>query len=162
MGTKGAQIVEMDVKKLTEMLNKALADEWLAYYQYWVGALVARGPMRPTIQAELAEHANEELGHAKMLADRIIELGGTPVLDPKEFPKLSNCGYDAPKDGHVKKLLAQNIKGEQCAIQVYNELLKKVMIGRDPITFHLLRKIMQDEVKHEQDLQDLLEDIKLS
>ncbi len=162
MGTKGAEIVEMDVKKLIEMLNKALADEWLAYYQYWVGALVAKGPMRSAVQAELAEHANEELGHAKMLADRIIELGGVPILDPKEFQAASNCGYDAPKDGHVKKLLAQNIKGEQCAIEVYNKMLKQIMLGKDPITFHLIRKILQDEVKHEQDLQDLLEDIELS
>ncbi len=162
MGTKGIEIVEMDVKKLIEQLNKALADEWLAYYQYWVGALVAKGPMRPLVQAELEEHAKEELEHAKMLADRIIQLGGTPILDPKEFHAKSGCGYEAPKDGHVKKLLAQNIKGEQCAIGVYNALLKTIMLGKDPITFNMVRKIMEDEVKHEQDLQDLLEDINLS
>jgi len=32
MGTKGRQIVGMDVDELLEMLNKAFADEWLAYY----------------------------------------------------------------------------------------------------------------------------------
>ena len=37
MGTKGRQIVGMDVDELLDMLNKAFADEWLAYYQYWLG-----------------------------------------------------------------------------------------------------------------------------
>lgn len=38
MGTKGKAIVGMDVVELINLLNKAFADEWLAYYQYWVGA----------------------------------------------------------------------------------------------------------------------------
>ena len=38
MGTKGRQIVGMDIDELLGMLNQAFADEWLAYYQYWLGA----------------------------------------------------------------------------------------------------------------------------
>ena len=36
MGQKGREIVKMDVDELINLLNKALSDEWLAYYQYWV------------------------------------------------------------------------------------------------------------------------------
>ena len=161
MGTKGIEIVGMNVKKLIEMLNKALADEWLAYYQYWVGAKVVKGPMRPQIESELEEHAAEELKHANMLAERIIQLGGTPVLDPGEWKKISNCKYDAPDNPLVTKILGQNIKGEQCAIETYHRILEKVKLGNDPITFNMVRKIMEDEVEHEEDLQALLEDISL-
>jgi bacterioferritin len=161
MGTKGKAIVGKDAKELVELFNRALADEWLAYYQYWVAALVVKGPMRPEVQAELKEHANEELKHADMLADRIITLGGTPLLDPKEFALKSNCGYDAPKNPHVLKILEQNIKGEQCAIEVYNNILKRLRGTTDMISFNMIRKIMEDEVKHEQDLEDLRDDIKL-
>ena len=31
---------KLDVESLISQLNAALAEEWLAYYQYWVGALV--------------------------------------------------------------------------------------------------------------------------
>ena len=62
---------KLDVESLLSQLNAALSEEWLAYYQYWVGALVAEGAMRANVQAEFEEHANEELGHAKLLADRI-------------------------------------------------------------------------------------------
>ena len=37
MGTKGREIVGMDVDQLLKLLNMAFADEWLAYYQYWLG-----------------------------------------------------------------------------------------------------------------------------
>jgi len=157
-GTKGKEIVGKDAKELVELFNKALADEWLAYYQYWVGALVVKGPMRPNVQAELKEHAEEELKHAGMLAERIIQLGGTPLLDPKEFSAKSNCGYDAPKNPHVLKILEQNIKGEQCAIEVYKKLAEATK-DKDLITFHLALEIMKDEIEHEEDLEALLEDM---
>ena len=34
---------KLDVESLIAQLNAALAEEWLAYYQYWVGALVVEG-----------------------------------------------------------------------------------------------------------------------
>ena len=43
MGTKGRQIVGMDVDELLDLLYRAFADEWLAYYQYWLGAKVSTG-----------------------------------------------------------------------------------------------------------------------
>jgi bacterioferritin len=52
----------MDVSKLIELLSKAFADEWLAYYQYWVGAMVGKGPMRGAVVAELEEHGRAEHG----------------------------------------------------------------------------------------------------
>jgi len=159
MGTKGRAIVGVNVNKLIGEMNKALADEWLAYYQYWVGAKVAVGPMREAVVAELEQHATEELNHAVMLVNRIIQLGGEPIIEPKEWYKLTNCGYSAPKDPKVKKLLKQNIEGEQCAISVYSKLIKMVE-GKDPISYNMFVSILADEVEHEEDLQALVEDMK--
>jgi len=156
---KGREIVKVDLKKLLELLNKALADEWLAYYQYWVGSKIAVGPMRNTIVAELSEHAKEELGHAELLAERVLQLGGAPILSPQDWYKLTNCGYETPEDPFVVRLLEQNIKGEQCAIKVYNELLEFVK-EKDPITYDLVLKILEDEIKHEFELKSILEDIR--
>ena len=43
---------KLDVDNLLSQLNAALAEEWLAYYQYWVGALVVEGAMRSDAQGE--------------------------------------------------------------------------------------------------------------
>lgn len=160
MGTKGLSLVKLDAKELIELLNKALADEWLAYYQYWVGAKVIKGPMKGEISAELVEHANDELRHADMLAVRILQLGGTPILDPKEWQEKSHCGYAAPSDPLVKALLDQNIKGEQCAIDVY-EKLAEMTKDKDEITYQMVLEILKDEIEHEDDLQALKEDLEV-
>nr|WP_321497663.1 ferritin-like domain-containing protein [uncultured Methanolobus sp.] len=160
MGTKGVEILGLDVNELIDLLNKALADEWFAYYQYWVGAKVIKGPMREAAVAELLQHATDELRHADMVSNRIIQLGGTPVLSPKDWEKLSNCGYESPEDPFVKKILEQNIKGEQCAIQVYNSILNKVK-DKDPVTYEIVLQILTDEIEHEDDLQAIMEDIEL-
>lgn len=158
MGTKGRAIVGMDVDELLGMLNRALADEWLAYYQYWLGAKIVKGPMKDAVAAELALHATEELSHADMLAMRIIQLGGTPLINPEEWFKHTHCGYEAPSDPFVKQILAQNIKGEQCAIEVYQKLLQMVK-DPDPVTYNIILTILEQEVEHEEDLQSLDEDL---
>ena len=160
MGQKGISIVKMDVDKLIKLLNKALSDEWLAYYQYWIGAKVVKGPMKDAVINELTLHASEELSHAELLSTRIIQLGGTPVLSPEEWFKLTNCGYDIPKDPYVEEILDQNIKGEQCAIRVYNDLLDITRNG-DPVTYNVILTILSQEVEHEEDLSALKEDLEL-
>lgn len=160
MGSKGREIIGMDVDKLLDLLRRAYSDEWLAYYQYWLGAKLVKGPMKDAVGAELLQHATDELTHADMLAMRIIQLGGTPVTKPEEWYKLTNCGYDAPDDPFVKTLLAQNIKGEQCAIGVYKRLMD-ITKDTDPITYNMVLQILQQEVEHEEDLQALLEDFEL-
>ena len=160
MGTKGIEIIGMDVNKVIDLLNRAFADEWLAYYQYWLGAKVAKGPMKEAVIAELVQHAADELRHADMVSTRVIQLGGTPVTTPEEWYKKTNCGYDAPDDPHVKVLLEQNIKGEQCAIGAYNSMLAATR-DKDPVTYNMAVQILQDEVEHEEDLQSLMEDLEM-
>ena len=161
MGMKAKELVEkggLDVKKLITMLNKAYCDEWLAYYQYWLGARLAVGIPREHLETEMEEHANEELDHARRLAKRIIELGGTPELDPANWQKLSTCGYLPPDHPTVDDLLEQNIHAERCAIAVYEKILDYVR-GKDIITGHLVRHILEEELEHEQELEDIREDL---
>jgi len=160
MGTKGREIVGMDADRVIELLNKAFADEWLAYYQYWLGAKIVAGPMKDAVIAELMQHAADELRHADMLSTRIIQLGGTPLTTPQRWFEATNCGYDEPADPYVVKILEQNIKGEQCAISAYHALLEEVGM-RDPVTYNMAVQILQDEVEHEEDLQALLEDLQM-
>jgi len=158
VGSKGIEIVGMDVKQLLDLLNKAFADEWLAYYQYWLGAKVVKGPMKEAVIAELMQHAADELRHADMVAMRIIQLGGTPITEPKQWYEATGCGYDAPNNPFVEVILNQNIKGERCAIGYYKKLLEMTQ-AKDPVTYNMVLQILQDEVAHEEDLQSLAEDL---
>ncbi len=161
MGKSTKAIIELDLKTIISDLNKALADEFLAAYQYWIGAQIVRGIYRTEVQKELEEHSQDEYKHAKMLSDRIIQLEGIPILEPKDWYKLTNCGYLVPKKFDSISLLNQNLVGERCAIYIYNRLLKK-LLNKDDLTYSIILKILEEEVEHECDLENLLKDIKLS
>ena len=57
MGQQGIKVASVDVRQLIDMLNAALSEEWLAYYQYWIGARLMEGPMRSEVEPELLLHA---------------------------------------------------------------------------------------------------------
>ncbi|MBQ5887791.1 MAG: ferritin, partial [Bacteroidaceae bacterium] len=97
----------IDLPALIGQLNAALSEEWLAFYQYWIGAQIVEGAMRSDVQREFEEHAMEELAHAKLVADRIIQLEGTPVLDPSQWSALARCKYAAPLNCDVLSVLKQ-------------------------------------------------------
>ena len=121
---------KIDIVELLAQLNAALSEEWLAFYQYWVGSFVVEGAMRGDVQREFQEHAAEEYNHAKLLADRIIELEGVPVLDPKQWFDLARCKYDAPVDFGSEVLLKQNVESERCAI--YRYIIRKSKFPQNP------------------------------
>ena len=159
MAKRGISILKgIEAEYVAQLLNKAYCDEWLAYYQYFIEAKVVKGIMKDAAIAELTQHAADELRHATMVADRIIQLGGTPALHPKEWLTNSNCGYDAPENPDVLAILEQAIKGEQCAIGVYSEIVDLTR-DKDIVTYDIVSQILADEVEHEEDLQALYDDI---
>ena len=159
MAVRGNSIIKgVEIAEVIQLLNKAYADEWLAYYQYFIQAKVIKGIMKDAAVIELTEHANDELRHANMVADRILQLGGTPLLNPKEWFTQTNCGYEEPNDFDVVSLLEDSIKGEQCAISTYSNIAD-IVKDKDIITYNIVSEILADEVEHEEDLQALHDDI---
>ena len=157
MGEIAQKIVKLEKEELISILNEAYAEEWLAYYQYWIGAKVAKGIERANIVSEFIEHANEEFKHLEWLADRIIELGGTPIIDFDNLSKQAKCKYLAPDNEDTKYLVAQNLSAERCAILRYQEICEKTQ-GKDYITFNISRKILKEEIEHEQEMEDFIAD----
>lgn len=158
MGKEAKKIASVDVDKLLEMLNAALAEEWLAYYQYWIGARLMEGPMRSEVEPELLLHATQELNHAVLVVNRIIQLGGTPVINPKDWTKLARCPYDEPSDPYIEVILEQNLRGERCAIQRYQEIADYTN-GKDHSTHQMAVQILNEELEHENDIEDWITDI---
>lgn len=159
MGEMAQKISKVDKEELLKILNCAFAEEWLAYYQYWLGAKVAEGLERPKVEAEFKEHSLEELKHADWLADRIIQLGGTPILDPEEWKKVAQCKYDAPTNPDTKTLVSQNLIAERCAVARYQQICEMCQ-GKDFETFNISRKILTEELEHEQEMEDFEADFK--
>jgi bacterioferritin len=157
--TKAAEMSE-NVDGVLSMLHQAYASEWLAYYQYWLGAKVARGDMRATIAAELEAHAAEELAHAQILADRIMELGDIPGLSPADWESVSPCAFAPPTDRNIRAVVEQNLEAERCAIDLYKSILAETR-DTDEVTYDIILKIVHDEQEHETDLRKFVEDFRV-
>ncbi len=98
------------------------------------------GLMRPEVVVEITELAGDELRHAQIIADRNIQLGGQPILEPKEWYQRSGCGYLVSTDLDKRVLLDQNIEGKRCAaIKTYAKLLDFVQ-GKDLVTEGMVKK----------------------
>lgn len=158
MGQSAQKIVNLDHKNLLELLNVAFAEEWLAYYQYWIGAKIICGFMGPNVQEEFEKHAKEELEHAEKIATRIIQLGGVPLLAPAEWEKYAKCKYETPVDDDVISLLKQNLESERCAISRYQQICD-MCFGKDHETYRISIEILEEEIDHEQDWENFLADI---
>lgn len=150
---------KLDLPHLLDQMNAALSEEWLAYYQYWIGAQVVEGYMRTEVQKEFEEHAREEAKHIEWLSKRIIALEGVPVLDPRQWTELSRCKYEAPTQPDVLNLLHQNIRAERCAIMRYIEIIRETE-GIDFTTCDIAKRILAEEEEHEQELFDFLNDVR--
>ncbi len=158
MGQQAVKILKLDTDKLIQMLNEALSEEWLAYYQYWIGARVMEGPMRSEVEPELLIHADQELNHAVMVVDRIVQLGGTPVLNPAQWVKLSKCKYEEPSDPYVEMILKQNLDAERCAIKRYQDLAE-FTYGKDHSTHQIAINILNEELEHEEEIEAWIADL---
>ncbi len=159
MAKRGNSIIKgIEIDEVIRLLNRAYADEWLAYYQYYIESKVIKGIMKDAAIAELDQHAADELRHADLVAERILQLGGTPLLSPQEWFTHTNCGYEKPEDFDVVAILEDAIKGEQCAISTYSELAEMTK-DKDIVTYDIVSQILADEVEHEEDLQALHDDI---
>lgn len=76
----------------------------------------------PRSGASLINRTHDELRHAQILAERIIELGGVPALTPGEWLQRARCVYDAPTSYDSPQLLRSLVIGASCLAQRYEEL----------------------------------------
>jgi bacterioferritin len=158
MGTKGKQIIGLDVSELIDDLNRAYADEWLAAYAYnHMGQVVSGRPAAKHLAELLLDTSRDELEHQQELAERITSLGGKPLADVSKLIEASNAGYPAPPESErdFEAVIKTVIKAEHDAIEVYNQLAQKTH-GKDPITYNLIVHILTEEVEHEDEFEMLL------
>ncbi|MBP7216356.1 MAG: ferritin-like domain-containing protein [Candidatus Omnitrophica bacterium] len=158
MGKQARAIVDLSLKDLVKDLNKAYADEWLAFYLYWYMAQVVSGRAYEDMKEMLEKIAKDELEHATELADLITKLGDVPVANPMELEKHANAPYLTPpkNTADLNRIIRIVTEAEAQAIDVYHKIAKKTF-GKDAVTYQLVTHILSEEVSHEEMFENLLE-----
>lgn len=144
---------DLDPRVAVELLNTALATELICVLRYRQHALVATGLEAEPIAAEFFVHSNEELAHADLLARRIVQLGGTPQMDPAGLTERSHAEYVTCEA--LDDMIRENLVAERIAIDSYRELIR-FFGDKDSTTRTMLEGILATEEEHADELADLL------
>lgn len=141
-------------EEILEMLNAALATELVCILRYKRHYFTATGLVNESVKAEFLEHAQQEEDHANRIAERIVQLNGTPDMNPSTLAARSHAEYDESTD--IKSMIRANLVAERIAIESYRQMIERIG-DTDPTTKHLLIDIMAVEEEHADDMKDLLD-----
>ncbi len=143
-----------DRKAIIRLLNDALATEYVCVLRYYRHYFMAKGMLADSIKAEFLEHAKQEQAHAGKIAERIVQLGGEPDLNPDTLTKRSHAEYKEGSD--LRDMVKENLIAERIAVDSYREMI--AFIGdSDPTTRRVLESILEQEEEHADEFADLLE-----
>jgi bacterioferritin len=136
----------MATNKIVEMLNQARARELGVIIQYMRQHYEGDGMQSPAILEIFKELAIEEMKHAESFGERIVYLGGTPTTKPDPIRKSDT----------LKGMIADDLKSEEEAIELYRKAVILCDKEGDPVTRLLFEEILTDEEAHKDTLQTLL------
>jgi bacterioferritin len=136
-----------------KMLNDSLATELVCVLRYRRHHFMARGIHSQSVAQEFLDHSNEELAHADRIAERIVQLGGSPDLAPDGITRRSHAEY--VEGDSLVSMIREDLVAERIAIDSYRDIIQ-YLGDRDPTTRRMLEEVLAMEEQHADELSDLL------
>lgn len=135
--------------KLLELLNQSIARELQVSIQYMWQHVQWSGVKGFAVQEELKSIAIAEMKHAEAIAERLFYFGGIPTTKPSPIFVGQN----------LKEMIGQDVKDEEGAIKLYNQVIEVAKSESDETTYNLFRQILADEEGHHDTFTSLMEEI---
>ena len=148
----------VDVNVVLRLLNDALATEIVSVLSYKRQYFVAKTSASANLVATLVEHATQDLLHVDRLAERIVQLGGTPDFSPVGLPERSHAEY--AEGNRLAEIVRDALVMERVAVESYREMVRYVGDG-DPTTRRLLEDLLAVQEQHARNLLSLVEEVSL-
>jgi bacterioferritin len=114
---------------------------------------MAKGIHSRSIADEFLAHSNEEQGHADLIAERIVQLGGEPDFAPAGLTGRSHAQY--VEGAALPDMVKEDLVAERIAIDSYRDFIG-YLGDKDPTTRRMLESILAVEEQHADELADLL------
>jgi bacterioferritin len=137
-----------DVKELIDGLNEDLAAEYQAVILYRTYAALVTGPNRQELRDFFETEIPDEMGHAALLADKIVALGGTPTVVPAPVPMAKNN----------REMLENALQGEVDTIERYTRRIEQAEAAGELAIKLQLENLIVDESNHRDTIRRMLMD----
>jgi len=132
--------------ELIRRLNAALGWELRALTMYGHYAAYVRGIYRLHLKPFFEGEATESMGHANMVRNEIVNLGGVAITERDSTEIVHTTDY--------KVMLEESMKTERHAANAYQEFLE--LPGLDPELFDAVEQIYFQEARSVEELAQLM------
>jgi bacterioferritin len=158
MGSAGNSLIKgIEVQEIIDTLDSFHAQSWVVVHFSLTLKNRLEGQAAFLLSKELEDKAEESMKHAEKLAERIAELGGTETADPTDFVMLSPLKrFSMPSsNSNVNEILSYILALEQSIIRTYGDFLHRIR-DKDDATYHVLREMLEDEIRRESEIESVL------
>ncbi len=125
----------MDNQPIIDLLNEILKHEWTGVAQYSQASFIIEGVWREVYADHFLGDAKESFGHAQLIGDKIVALGGVPVATRNEIKQSRD----------LKEVLEFSLAFETKAVEMYTKAIELAEGNRPLVVF------LEDILKEEQD-----------
>lgn len=133
-------------QQLVGLLQKAYTMELETVCNYLAHSVDLDGVRAEEIKKSLADDVTEELGHARLLANRLKQIGGrVPTSMGLDFDQSALQANGDTTD--VRSVIEGVLEAEHAAIDHYRAIFEATD-GNDPVTQDLAVRILADEEAH--------------
>ncbi|MFC7155635.1 ferritin-like domain-containing protein [Halomarina halobia] len=137
----------MSDSQVTDILKRAYGDELETVMNYLTNSIVLDGVRAEEIKDSLQEDIQEELGHARMIGERLKQLDERPP--GSEAFEARQGTLQPPEDTtNVIGVIEGVLDAEEDAIETYRSLASAAREADDLVTEDLAVTILADEEAH--------------
>jgi ferritin-like protein len=154
----------LDVVALREKLIDNAAAEFTTYYYYTILRNFLAG--KEDYKAICEDARLEDRSHFELITPRIYELGGTLPFDIRDLADRAGCADaylpntnngklswgsangESTSPADAEEILTVLLEAERCAVRSWWEICD-LTFGKDPRTYELAMRILNEEIEHE-------------
>ena len=136
----------MSNQAIIDHLNEILKHEWTGVAQYAQAGFIIEGVWREVYAETFLENAEESFGHAKLVGDKIVALGGVPAVTRNEVKQSRD----------LNEVLEFSLAFEAKAVEMYSRAID--LAGDDKALVVFLEDILKEEQEGVDEFTKLLRD----
>ncbi len=120
---------------IIDQMNECLKHEWTGVAQYSQASFIVEGVWREVYAKTFMENAEESFGHAKLVGDKIVALGGVPAATRNEIKQTRD----------LNEILQNSLAFESKAVEMYGKALEMAEEAGDRPLVIFLENILEEE-----------------
>lgn len=138
---------------LETMLNELLALQLVCVLQYRRYSFVTKHLLVAGVKRGFLRYAQVQQEQADRIAERIVQLGGAPHVDPSDLATRSQARYSPQMD--LQDMVGEDLRFVRTAIETFDDMVRYFEV-HDLATARILMGVRAMHEEHAQELAELL------